>query len=121
MKPLTPFNTAQKPKNPFSFLMPIEWIGSLFFLARAKGGKITYHRIENAFSYDDYAWQAENKVKIHYQNRARGLHRILYRCPVCQTEFETDSDGDSLWCNRFFCEKRKEDDKTRCGIHGRIR
>jgi len=61
-------------------------------------------RIEAAFVYDDYAWQRENRVKIRCKNRAQGLHRILYQCPVCRQEFTVTSAGSELGC-------------TGCGAH----
>ena len=59
--------------------------------------------IVSEFQYDDFAWQKENKIKISDKNRAKGLHRVLYKCPHCQTEFEMDSFGTTLKCNH--CKK----------------
>ena len=55
-------------------------------------------RIEEEFRYDDFAWQYENRVKIDHPERAKGLHCLLYKCPHCLTEGETDSTGDRLFC-----------------------
>lgn len=55
-------------------------------------------RIENAFSYDEYQWQYENKIKISSKARANNIHRILYQCPVCGKEFCTDSKDTEIWC-----------------------
>lgn len=55
-------------------------------------------RIEDAFVYDDYAWQWENKVKIDSPYRAHNIHRILYQCPICKKEFSMNSDHTELWC-----------------------
>ena len=55
-------------------------------------------RIEKEFRYDDFAWQYENRVKIDHPERAKGLHCLLYKCPRCLTEGETDSAGDRLFC-----------------------
>ena len=55
-------------------------------------------RIEEEFRYDDFAWQYENRVKIDHPERAKGLHCLLYKCPHCLTEGETDSAGDRLFC-----------------------
>ena len=63
-----------------------------------------FSRIEEAFKYDDYRWQLENKVAINHPKRAEGLHCLLYKCPKCGAEHMTDSVGDTLWCNA--CGKR---------------
>ena len=55
-------------------------------------------RVRESFQYDDYRWQLENRIKIDHPGRADGLHRLLYKCPACMTESETDSAGDRLWC-----------------------
>ena len=56
-------------------------------------------RIEKAFEKDEYKWQVEKGYHIKCKQRADGLHRILYKCPVCGKEFEMDSAGIHLWCN----------------------
>lgn len=63
-----------------------------------------FGRISEAFEYDDYRWQLENKVKIDHNCRADGLHCLLYKCPNCGAEHQTDSMGDMLWCNA--CNKK---------------
>jgi len=55
-------------------------------------------RIREAFNYDEYRWQKENNIRICEKNNAEGLHKILYQCPHCKTEFEMDSAGVRLWC-----------------------
>ncbi len=61
-------------------------------------------RIREHFKYDDFKWQYEKKLKIDHPRRADGLHALLYKCPACLTEHETDSSGTELWCNH--CGKR---------------
>lgn len=56
-------------------------------------------RINNKFIYDDFAWQASNRIKIAYKNRAKGLHKVLYQCPHCMAEYHMMSDGNRIWCN----------------------
>jgi 1-acyl-sn-glycerol-3-phosphate acyltransferase/transcription elongation factor Elf1 len=57
-------------------------------------------RINSCFKYDDFAWQRENKVPVKFKNRAKGLHKVLYHCPSCGTEYRMESDKDELWCNQ---------------------
>ena len=55
-------------------------------------------RIRAAFAYDEYRWQQENGIKIDHPENARGLHKVLYQCPACRTEYQMDSSGTRLWC-----------------------
>ncbi len=62
--------------------------------------------IQKEFEYDDYAWEKENNIKITYPQRAKGLHKVLYKCPACLKEFMMSSEGTKLRCN--CCEKEWE-------------
>ena len=53
---------------------------------------------EKALQRDEYKWQVEKGYHIKCKQRAKGLHRILYKCPVCGQEFKTNSEGVRLWC-----------------------
>lgn len=55
-------------------------------------------RIEEAFVYDDYKWQLENKIKIKSKHRAQNIHQVLYKCPHCQKDYTMQSKGTKLWC-----------------------
>ena len=55
-------------------------------------------KIVEMFQYDDFAWQKERGIKTGYKGRAEGLHKILYQCPVCRTEFRMNSKGTKLFC-----------------------
>ena len=55
-------------------------------------------RIVEAFQYDDFAWQKERGVRTPYAGRAEGLHKVLYQCPHCGTEFRMSSRGTQLFC-----------------------
>lgn len=54
--------------------------------------------VRSHFQYDDFRWQLENKLSIDHPQRAQGLHALLYKCPACHTEYETDSQGTKIWC-----------------------
>ncbi len=54
--------------------------------------------IREAMQYDEYKWQKENNIVIDEHFRAEGLHKVLYQCPHCKTEFSMDSEGDKLFC-----------------------
>jgi hypothetical protein len=56
-------------------------------------------RLVAAFQYDDYAWQKEKGIRVTYAGRAEGLHKVLYRCPACLTEFRMTSSGATLSCS----------------------
>jgi len=66
-------------------------------------------KIQKAFEYDDYQWQAENKIRIASKKRAQNIHRILYQCPVCGKEHVMDSHGTELFCTA--CKARWEMDE----------
>lgn len=52
-----------------------------------------------AFQYDDFAWQKERGIRITYKGRAEGLHKVLYQCPACKTEYKMTSEGTLLKCS----------------------
>ena len=54
--------------------------------------------LEQAFSFDNFRWQQENKVVIDEPFRADGLNRILYKCPHCGAEGKTVGKGITLTC-----------------------
>ena len=55
--------------------------------------------IEKEFQYDDFKWQKDNGIRITYPQRAKGLHKILYKCPSCLTEYKMSSQGITLKCD----------------------
>ena len=61
-------------------------------------------RLVKAFQYDEYAWQKGKGVRVTYEKRAEGLHKVLYQCPSCRTEFRMASEGATLFCKA--CGKR---------------
>ena len=61
-------------------------------------------RLRQELDYDDYRYQKENGIRITEKTRAEGLHKVLYQCPHCMTEFRMDSKGTELFCNA--CGKR---------------
>ena len=65
--------------------------------------------LEESFSFDNFAWQRDNKVSIDVPFRADGLHRILYKCPHCGAENQMEGKGIHLTCHG--CGKRWEMDE----------
>ena len=63
-------------------------------------------KILSAFQYDDFAWQKARGIRTPYEGRAEGLHKVLYQCPHCRTEFKMASKGSELYCEN--CGKRWE-------------
>ncbi len=55
-------------------------------------------RLVEAFQYDDFAWQKERGLRVTAPWRAEGLHKVLYQCAACGTEFRMASRGDHLSC-----------------------
>ncbi len=54
--------------------------------------------LDEAFGFDNFRWQQENNIPITEPFRADGLNRILYRCPHCDTEGQTEGKGTTLTC-----------------------
>ncbi len=63
-------------------------------------------KLVEAFQYDDFAWQKEHGIRVTESRRAEGLHRVLYQCPHCNTEFKMASRGARLLCQA--CKKEWE-------------
>ena len=62
--------------------------------------------LDEAFSFDNFAWQRENNVEITEPFRADGLHRILYKCAACGAEGQMEGKGVHLTCHH--CGKQYE-------------
>ncbi|MGM9618566.1 MAG: lysophospholipid acyltransferase family protein [Oscillospiraceae bacterium] len=60
--------------------------------------------LDGAFTFDNFAWQYENRVEITEPFRADGLNRILYRCARCGEEGGMEGRKTMLTCRR--CGKR---------------
>ena len=50
------------------------------------------------FSFDNFSWQKENKIKVSEPFRADYLNRILYKCPACKAEGRMVGKGTSITC-----------------------
>ena len=61
-------------------------------------------KVRESFEYDDYRYQRENGILITEPFRAEGMHKILYQCPSCKTEFRMASSGTEIFCEE--CGKR---------------
>jgi len=55
--------------------------------------------LDESFSFDNFAWQRDNRVSIDVPYRADGLHRILYKCPHCNTENQMEGKGTGITCH----------------------
>ncbi len=55
--------------------------------------------LDEAFSFDNFAWQRDNKLKIDVPFRADGLERILYKCPHCGAEGQMEGKGTDVTCH----------------------
>ena len=66
-------------------------------------------RLQAALEYDDWKWLRESDILLKDKDRAKGLHKVLYQCPHCLTEYEMSSDGAQIKCNH--CGKTYEMDE----------
>ncbi len=75
-------------------------------------------RLEDEFTFDNFKWQLENKVKITEPFRADGLERILYKCASCKKEGSMNGEGTTIKCSA--CGKEYELDPLGqlCAIRG---
>ncbi len=55
--------------------------------------------LHDALYFNEYQFVAENNIRVNDPRRAEGLHRILYQCPHCHTEFKMNSRESVLWCD----------------------
>ena len=55
-------------------------------------------KIRELLYNDDFRWQSENRIKVKYKKRAEGLHKVLYQCPHCNTEYRMGSKLDKIFC-----------------------
>lgn len=55
--------------------------------------------LDEAFGFDNFAWQQENGIRITENFRADGLNRILYKCAHCGTEGQMEGKGIHLKCH----------------------
>ena len=62
--------------------------------------------VRECFSFDNFRWQQENKVRIKEKFRAEGLNRVLYKCPKCKTEGKMQGKGTRVFCEA--CSKEYE-------------
>jgi len=55
-------------------------------------------KICREFTFDNFAWQRENRIRIADRERGVGLERILYKCPACRAEGEMASRDHTVFC-----------------------
>ena len=54
--------------------------------------------VAEALTYDEYAWQEANGITLNNNDRAKGLHLPLYKCPICGVDFKMYSERNYLFC-----------------------
>ncbi len=60
-------------------------------------------KLNELFTFDNFEWQIENKVKITEPTRAEGLNRVLYKCPECLAEGSMSAKGTKICCQKCGC------------------
>jgi len=55
--------------------------------------------LDNAFTFDHFAWQQEQNIHVTEAFRADGLERILYKCCDCGHEGKMTGKGTTLTCS----------------------
>lgn len=98
---LSPFwNTRKRRVRPEADLVKILDAAQLESLSVEEINQI----IGENFAYDEYRWQQQNHIIIDAPWRAEGLHKALYWCPACGSEYKMGSKGAALFCTA--CGKR---------------
>jgi transposase-like protein len=54
--------------------------------------------LRSGFTYNDYQYQLDNNILVKDEKRAEGLHKVLYQCPHCKSEFNITSSLDKIKC-----------------------
>jgi len=110
-------NSPQWNKHPYRRCRQEAKISLLFTKEQIKtlSAEEIQQTIEQVLQRDEYQWQFDNKIHTKCKKRANGLHKILYKCPSCKTEFKTNSSGIHLWCEH--CGAKWEMD-TLSRLHG---
>ena len=62
--------------------------------------------IREKFAFDNFKNQKRNGLIIADENRAEGLHRVLYKCPNCLAEGKMEGAGTRVTCKN--CQKEYE-------------
>ena len=62
--------------------------------------------LDEAFGFDHFKWQEEQKLEINEPFRADGLNRILFKCAHCGAEGQMEGKGIHLTCHA--CGKKYE-------------
>ena len=57
-------------------------------------------RVRESLNYNEWKYWQDSGFKITHPQRANGIHRILYKCPHCNVEFQTRSGGAKVWCTK---------------------
>ncbi len=55
--------------------------------------------VSEAFSFDGFASQLEKGVAVDERTRAKGLERVLYKCPHCGRECCMASEDSEIYCS----------------------
>jgi len=58
-----------------------------------------YILLVDKLSYNEFVWQAENRVPFKGKNLAEHIERLLYICPACKSVNTLKSHGDKFHCS----------------------
>ena len=73
---------------------------------KEKSPKEIQEVIRKCFSFDNFKWQQQNKIRIREKFRADFLNRLLYKCPACLSEEHMKGEGILISCGN--CGKQYE-------------
>ncbi len=57
-----------------------------------------HETLSRSLEFNEYRYQRENNILITDKDQAEGLHKPLYRCPSCKTEYRMQTKGREIFC-----------------------
>lgn len=57
-----------------------------------------HEKTEAALAYNEFDWQKDHMIPFRGKNRAVGITRLLWKCPVCEAEHRLRARGNDLVC-----------------------
>ncbi|MDR3292718.1 MAG: 1-acyl-sn-glycerol-3-phosphate acyltransferase [Clostridiales bacterium] len=63
-------------------------------------GNDIYQRVVGAFTFNEYDYQLDNRIKFLTSSPAKNIYRMLFICPACKSRTDMASDSHSVFCKK---------------------
>jgi len=77
-------------------------------------------RVKKALSYNDWDYLKEANLSLPVEDRAKGLNKLLYKCPHCLEEGQMIGENTLLKCNACGKEWNFQKDGTLSSVDGEV-